>query len=64
MRANTWFDLITGIGSALTEEDLPRRCYLLQNAKPRCTGGLTGTAVTRAIRRIRYGGESGPATRS
>ena len=52
MRANTWFDLITGTGSALTEEDLPRRCYLLQNAKPRYTGGLTGTAVTRAIEEL------------
>ena len=52
MRANTWFDLITGSGSALTEEDLPRRCYLLQNAKPRYTGGLTGTAVTRAIEEL------------
>ena len=52
MRANTWFDLITGTGSALTEEDLPRRCYLLQDAKPRYTGGLTGTAVTRVIEEL------------
>lgn len=52
MRANTWFDLITGTGSALTEEDLPRRCYLLQNAKARYTGGLPGTAVTRAIEEL------------
>lgn len=52
MRANTWFDLITGTGSSLAEEGLPRRCYLLQNAKPRYTGGLTGTAVTRAIEEL------------
>ena len=52
MGANTWFDLITGTGSALTEEDLPRRCYLFQNAKPRYTGGLIGTAVTRAIEEL------------
>ena len=52
MRANTWFDLITGTGSALIEEDLPRRCDLLQNGKPRYTGGLTGTAITRAIEEL------------
>ena len=52
MRANSWVDLLTGTGSALTEEDLPRRCYVFENNKARYTGGLTGTAITRAIEEL------------
>lgn len=52
MEANTYFDLITGTGSALSEDDLPRRCYFQEPHGLRYTGESTGTAVTRTIEEL------------
>ena len=52
MKANAYFDLITGTGSALIEDDLPRRYYTQKPRGLRYTGELTGTAVTRAIEEL------------
>lgn len=52
MKANTYFDFITGTGSALIEDDLPRRCYFKKPYGLRYTGESTGTAVTRAIEEL------------
>ena len=52
MKVNTYFDLITGTGSALIEDDLPRRCYFQKPYGLRYTGESTGTAVTRAIEEL------------
>lgn len=45
MRANSYFDLITGTGSALTDCDIPRRCYYKEPNNLRYTDGAIGSTA-------------------
>ena len=42
IRANTYFDLVTGTGVAITEGDIPRRCYTI---RPNVLGTLMKTRL-------------------